>query len=73
MKVPKKIIKLLDARSKKAIEIMSIENNIDEWLIKHGANMDDVQLESSTVSGCMIYQEPYIARQNVIDYIENKM
>lgn len=41
MKIPKKILKLLDKREKIAIDLMCVETEIDNWLIAHGANLTD--------------------------------
>lgn len=73
MKIPKKILKLLDKREKIAIDLIRVETEIDNWLIAHGANLTDYDLSDSIITGCMIYCEPESAKENVINYIENKM
>lgn len=50
-----------------------METEIDNWLIAHGANLTDYDLSDSIITGCMIYCEPESAKENVINYIENKM
>ena len=73
MKVPKKILKLLEQRYKLAMKLASVNEDLDEWLEKHGANLSDDEISESVISGCMIYVEPYTANQNVINYIERKL
>ena len=73
MKVPKKILKLLDQRYKLAMKLTSVESELDTWLEKHGADLSDFEIVDSTVTGCMIYTEPETANQNVINYIEKRL
>lgn len=73
MKIPKKIQNLLDRRERLAYQLMSACIELDKWLEKNGADLGDPELTDSTISGCMIYCEPENAKNNVIDYIENKM
>lgn len=73
MEIPKKVQKLLDKRVKLAMELIVTENELDKWLISHGADLTDSSLADSTLSGCMIYCEPAAAKTSVEDYIRNKM
>ena len=73
MKIPKKILKLLDKREKLAMELISATAEMDRWLIDKGADLTDDDLKDSVLSGCMIYCEPGSAKLNVKKYIENKM
>lgn len=73
MNIPKKIKKLLDRRERLAMNLISVNNELDAWLIKKGADLTDFDLTDSILSGCMIYYEPGNARINVEDYIKNKM
>ena len=73
MEIPKKVQKLLDKRVKLTMELIVTENELDKWLISHGADLTDPDLSDSTLSGCMIYCEPATAKTNVEDYIRNKM
>ena len=73
MKIPKKILKLLDRRYKLATKLASVENELDTWLEKHGANLSDFEIADSTVTGCMIYVDPGAANHNVINYIEERL
>ena len=73
MNIPKEVQKLLNKRMHLAIELMSVTSELDSWLEKNGADLADSDLSDSTVSGCMIYFEPGNAKQNVEDYIKNKM
>lgn len=73
MKIPKKIIKLLDRREKLAMNLMFTTSEIDRWLVSHGADLNDNDLNDSALTGCMIYCEHGSAKANVINYIENKM
>lgn len=45
---------------------------LDTWLEENGADLTDVDLRDSTISGCMIYCEPDNAKTNVMEYIESK-
>lgn len=67
MEIPKKIEKLLDRRERLALDLISVTNELDSWLIKHGADLTDSDLTDSTLTGCMIYCEPGNARINVED------
>lgn len=73
MKTAKKIQKLLDRREKLAVDLMNISNQLDEWLEKHGADFTDPELADSTITGCRIYCEPKSAKNDVENYIKNKM
>lgn len=44
MKIPKKIIKLLDRREKIEMNLISITAEIDRWLVNHGADLNDYDL-----------------------------
>ena len=73
MEIAKKIQKLLDRREKLAVDLMNISNQLDEWLEKHGADFTDPDLADSTITGCRIYCEPKSAKNDVENYIKNKM
>ena len=53
--------------------LMFTTSEIDRWLVSHGADLNDNDLNDSVLTGCMIYCEPGSAKANVINYIENKM
>lgn len=63
MEIPKKIQKLLDRRERLAIDLAVISSELDEWLEKNGANLCDPDIKDSTVSGCVIYCEPWFAKK----------
>lgn len=73
MQIPKKIQKLLDKKMNLAIELMEVTHKLDSWLEENGADLTDSDITDSTITGCMIYAEPGNAKQNVEDYIRNKM
>ena len=73
MKIPKEIQKLLDKRMDLAIDLMDVTSRLDSWLEENGADLTDSDITDSTLTGCMIYTEPGNAKQNVEDYIRNKM
>lgn len=73
MEIPKKIQKLLDKRMDLAIDLMDVTSKLDSWLEENGADLTDADITDSTLTGCMIYTEPGNAKQNVEDYIRNKM
>lgn len=55
------------------MDLMSVANELDTWLINNGADLTDTDLVDSTLTGCMIYCEPGSARINVEEYIKNRM
>ena len=73
MQIPKKIQKLLDKKMNLAIELMEVTHKLDSWIEENGADLTDSDITDSTLTGCMIYAEPENAKQNVEDYIRNKM
>lgn len=73
MEIPEKIQKLLDRRERLAMDLMHVTSELDSWLEKKGADFTDSNLKDSTLTGCMIYAEPWTARTNVEDYIKNQM
>ncbi len=73
MEIPKKIQRLLIRRERLAMDLISAVNDIDKWLEENGADMTDPMLVDSTISGCMIYCEPWNARSNVENYIRTKL
>ena len=73
MKIPKEVQKLLDKRMNLAIDLMAVTSKLDSWLEENGADLTDSDITDSTLTGCMIYAEPENAKQNVEDYIRNKM
>lgn len=73
MKVPKKIEKILDRREKITMELMSLNTELDEWLESKGADLTDEKINDAVITGCMIYAEPWTAKQIVRDYIENEL
>lgn len=73
MLIPKKIEKMLAKREKLAIELMTIERELDDWLEKKGADLNDPDLTEGVITSCLIYAEPWVAKQIVESYIENKL
>lgn len=73
MKIPKNIQKLIDKREQLAIDLMDTEQKLDQWLEKNGADLNDPDLADSTISGCMIYAEPWAAKELVMNYIRAKL
>ena len=73
MRISKEAQKLLDRREKLAVELMEVSHKLDLWLEENGADLTDPDLTDSTITGCMIYAEPWSARKNVEEYIRNKM
>lgn len=73
MEIPKKVQKLLDKRMDLAIDLIDVTSKLDSWLEENGADLTDSDITDSTLTGCMIYIEPGNAKQNVEDYIRNKM
>lgn len=73
MKIPKRILKLLDKRERLAMDLINVEAELDKWLIAHNADLTDCDLKDSVLTGCMLYCEPGSAKKNIIDYIKNKL
>ena len=73
MKIPKKIQKIIDKKAQLAMELIAVSNELDTWLIKHGADLTDSDLADSTLTGCMIYCKPGNAKTNIEEYIRNRM
>lgn len=73
MEIPKRIQKLLDRRERLAMDLLSVEKEVDSWLEKNGADLTDPEITDSTLSGCMIYCEPGNAKSSVEEYIKNRM
>lgn len=67
MKIPKYIQDLIIRREKLANELMNVSSELDEWLEKQGIPLG----AEYTVTGCMIYCEPEIARKCVEEDILN--
>lgn len=70
MKIPKYIDKLIDRRMKLAFELMDVSSQLDNWLEKNGFDLSE--MNSYTITGCMIYCEPDVAARNVRQDILNK-
>lgn len=73
MKIPKEAQDLLDKRERLAMDLMSVTSELDTQLVNNGADLTDTDLIDSTLTGCMIYCEPRNARNNVEEYIKNRM
>lgn len=73
MKIPKKIKKLIDQREKTAIELLSLNSELDNWLESKGADLTDADICDAVLTGCMIYAEPWTAKMLVEEYIKNKL
>lgn len=73
MKIPKKIEKILDRREKIALELMSLNAELDAWLESKGTDLSNADIRDAVTSGCMIYAEPGAANIIVREYIENKL
>lgn len=73
MEIPKRIQKLLDRRERLAMDLLSVEKEVDSWLEKNGADLTDPEITDSTLTGCMIYCEPGNAKSSVEEYIKKRM
>ena len=73
MEIPYKVQKLLDKRMNLAMNLIDVTSKLDSWLEENGADLTDSDITDSTLTGCMIYTDPGSAKQNVEDYIRNKM
>lgn len=68
MKIPKYIDRLLKRRTKLAEQLAMVSSELDEWLEKNGIPTGN----DYTLTGCMIYCEPYNAEGCVRDDILSK-
>ena len=73
MKVLKRIEKLLDMREKLAGRLLTVNAELDDWLQRNGADLNDGEIADSVMSGVLIYCEPAVARMAVEKYITDKM
>lgn len=73
MKIPKEAQDLLNERERLAMDLMSVSSKLDTWLVNNGADLTDTDLIDNTLTGCMIYCESGNARNNVEEYIKNRM
>ena len=73
MEIPYKVQKLLDKRMYLAMDLIDVTSKLDSWLEENWADLTDSDITDSNLTGCMIYAEPRNAKQNVEDYIRNKM
>ena len=73
MKIPQRIEKLLERREKLAFHLQDVEVQLTDWLTEKGADFLNTDICDSTISGCMIYVEPTTAKQNVRQYILEKL
>lgn len=70
MKIPKYVDKLIERRMKLALELMDVSSQLDKWLKNN--DFDLVKMTEYTITGCMIYCEPYTAAHLVRQDILNK-
>lgn len=68
MKIPKYVQQLIDRRCRLAEELNAVSCKLDDWLVANGIEIAN----DYTTSGCMIYCEPYNAKQCVERDILNK-
>lgn len=71
MKVPANFLYLLERRRKLALLLQDVSSAVDTWLINKGIDLNDPQLGDATLSGCMIYTEPDVAKDVVLRYVSN--
>ena len=65
MRIPKYIDSLLKRRTKLAEQLNSVSAELDVWLENNGIPIDN----DYTLTGCMIYCEPFTAERLVRDDI----
>lgn len=70
MKIPKKIDRLLQRRTRLAEDWMAVIDEIDTWIEKNGGNLSDSDVNDGVLSGAMIYFESANAEEIVRRYIE---
>jgi len=68
MKVPKNILKLIEARTRHADELNTIDAQIRQWLKDNDINSSKLEAEN----GCMITTEPYQYAKMTIELIESE-
>ena len=72
MKIPKKIDELLKRRTRLAIQLSEVSDDLDKWLENKGFDLDESPLNDVTLSGVMIYVEPHTSEETVRQEIERK-
>lgn len=72
MKIPKCIDKLIDRRMRLAERLFDACDEFEEWLEKHGADLDN-ELMEDTRGGVEIYANPYASANRVREYIEKEL
>lgn len=72
MKIPKKIDELLKRRTRLAIQLSEVSDDLDKWLENKGFDLDELPLSDVTNSGVMIYVEPHTSEETVRQEIERK-
>lgn len=68
MKVPKNIVKLIDAREKCADKLNALDCEIRQWLEDKGIDTNELHGEY----GCMITTEPRRYAEKTIELIESE-
>ena len=68
MKIPKKILDLVEKRARLAAKLQDVNFELDEWLDKHQIDA----FGEDWRGGVEIYEAPYESAQRVLEAIEKK-
>lgn len=69
MKLPQKILKLIDRRTLYAEKIAEVEKQLREWCELNNVNYSLFENEN----GCMLLAEPYVYGLATISFIESEV
>ena len=72
MIIPKEIDEKLKRRTKLANELMNVGSEIDDWLMRNSFDLESPDLKDATLTGVMMYCEPFNAERVVREAIEHK-
>ncbi len=72
MKIPKKIDVLLKRRTRLAMQMMQVNDNLDTWLTLKGFDVNKDPLRDVTLTGAMIYVEPWTSEKIIRQEIEKR-
>lgn len=72
MIIPKEIDEKLKRRTKLANELMNVGSEIDDWLMRNGFDLESLELKDATLTGAMMYCEPFNAEEVIREAIEHR-
>ena len=73
MKIPKYVQAMICRRYLLACKLKEASLDLDDWIARHGGDLEDESIIGCTTSGCMTIEEPGEAREAIENYILTKM